>query len=156
MSVPRAVALLLISVYLLFLLDLAWLQFPSHYPQPNVVPFRSMISDWRTGGREWLVNFLGNIVAFIPIGMMPGLARPRSGRVQHAAVFSLALSAMIEVVQYGSGRRVADVDDLILNTAGGVLGYGLLWLALGRRDRTAAAKSGGPAGNLVEGPGGRL
>ena len=59
------------AVYVLFILDLAWLQFPSHYPAPNVVPLRSIIDDWKTGGREWIVNFLGNIVAFIPIGMIP-------------------------------------------------------------------------------------
>jgi glycopeptide antibiotics resistance protein len=29
-------------------------------------------------------------------------------------------------LQYFTGRRVADVDDLILNTAGGVLGYRIL------------------------------
>ncbi len=37
---------------------------------------------------------------------------------------------MIEVVQYTSGRRVADVDDLILNTLGGLLGYGVLALSM--------------------------
>ena len=45
----------------------------------------------------------------------------------HVAVFSLSISFVIEVGQYISGRRVPDVDDLILNTLGGMLGY----LALG-------------------------
>jgi glycopeptide antibiotics resistance protein len=129
MSLRRAVALVLLSAYVLFILDLAWLQFPSHYPPPNAVPLRSIIGDWRTGGREWVVNFLGNIVAFIPIGTIPPLAWPRRARAWHATVFSLCLSAIIESVQYWSGRRVADVDDLLLNTAGGVLGYCVLRLS---------------------------
>ena len=82
MSLRRGVVLLLLWVYVLFILDLAWLQFPSHYPAPNVVPLRSIIDDVKTGGRGWIVNFLGNIVAFIPIGMIPTLAGP--GRLRPA------------------------------------------------------------------------
>lgn len=132
MSVRRA-AVLVLWIYVLFILDLAWLQFPSLHPPVNFTPLHSMIDDWRTGGRALLVNFVGNIVAFIPIGMIPPLARPRRARAGHAAAFCLSLSALIEVVQYMTGRRVADVDDLILNTLGGVLGYGILRFASSRR-----------------------
>jgi len=37
--------------------------------------------------------------------------------------FGLSLSLAIEGGQYLSGRRVTDVDDLILNTLGSLLGY---------------------------------
>ena len=123
MKIRRAVVLLMFAAYVLFLLDLALLQFPARNPAPNFVPLRSIVGDWRSGGREFVVNSLGNIVAFLPIGMIPRLARPRCSGVRNAAVFSLSLSVMIESVQYITGRRVADVDDLILNTLGGVLGY---------------------------------
>jgi glycopeptide antibiotics resistance protein len=123
MSRHRAVILLLLTIYVLFLLDLALLQFPTRNPPTNLVPFNSIIGDWRKGGREFVVNFLGNIVAFVPIGMIPQLARTRRAGAWHAALFSLSLSALIEGVQYATGRRVADVDDLILNTSGGVLGH---------------------------------
>jgi glycopeptide antibiotics resistance protein len=130
MSVCRAVVLLLLSVYVLFILDLALLQFPARHPEPNVVPLRSIVGDWTSGGRGLIVNFVGNIVAFMPIGLIPPLALPRRARTWHSAVFCLSLSAMIETLQYFTGRRVADVDDLILNTAGGVLGYCILSLSL--------------------------
>jgi glycopeptide antibiotics resistance protein len=127
----RIVAQVLLTLYVLFLFDLALIQFPSTNPPPNFIPFHSMIGDWNTGGREFAVNFLGNIVAFMPIGLIPPLARPRSTSARHAGLFCLSLSATIELVQYVSGRRVADVDDLILNTLGGLLGYhALRWLCL--------------------------
>jgi glycopeptide antibiotics resistance protein len=128
MNCRRAAIWTTLTVYLLFLLDLAWLQFPNRDPPTNVVPLRSIIADWKKGGRNFVVNFLGNIVAFVPIGMMPRLARPRRARGWHAALFSFSLSLLIEGVQYASGRRVADVDDLILNTSGGVLGDWILSL----------------------------
>jgi glycopeptide antibiotics resistance protein len=123
MTTQRTVALLSISVYVLFLFDLALLQFPSSNPPPNFIPLHSMIADWTGGGREFVINFVGNIVAFMPIGLMPPLARSRQTTAWHVALFSLSLSAIIEVGQYASGRRVADVDDLMLNTVGGLLGY---------------------------------
>jgi glycopeptide antibiotics resistance protein len=123
MTRRRAVALLGLFVYILLLLDLALLQFPSTHPPTNLVPLHSIIADWRGGGRGFAVNFVGNLVAFMPIGLIPSLARPGRTTVWHVALFGFLLSAGIEVSQYISGRRVADVDDLILNTVGGLLGY---------------------------------
>lgn len=123
MTSRRIVVLLLLVSYVVFLFDLALLQFPSRNPRPNFLPLHSIIGDLRHGGREFVVNFLGNLVAFLPIGLIPPLARPRSTAAWHVAVFCGSLSALIEVLQYASGRRVADIDDLILNTLGGLLGY---------------------------------
>ena len=71
MSLRRAVILLLLTIYVLFILDLAWFQFPGRNPTANVVPFHTIVADCKEGGRDFVVNFLGNIVAFVPIGMMP-------------------------------------------------------------------------------------
>lgn len=76
MTTKRTVALVALSVYVLFLLDLALLQFPSKNPRPNFIPLHSMIADWTAGGRGFVVNFVGNLVAFMPIGLMPSLCGP--------------------------------------------------------------------------------
>jgi glycopeptide antibiotics resistance protein len=146
MSHRRAVFLLLLTIYVLFILDLAWFQFPSRNPTVNVVPFRTIVADWTQGGRDFVVNFLGNIVAFVPIGMVPRVVRSRRGGAGQAALFSLGLSLLIEGVQYASGRRYADVDDLILNTSGGVLGHFMLSFFPARRRGPAAFERQRPAG----------
>jgi glycopeptide antibiotics resistance protein len=122
----RLVLSVVLVAYLLFLFDIAWLRFPATNPKPNWIPFRSMIGDWRTGGWGFVVNFLGNMVAFLPMGLMPPLICGRRVAIWQVAIFSLAISLGIETGQFISGRRVPDIDDLILNTIGGVLGYALL------------------------------
>ena len=132
MTHGRVGILLLLACYALFLLDLALLQFPTANPRANFVPLHSIIGDLGEGGRELVVNFLGNLVAFMPIGLIPPMVQPRATAAWHVALFCLTLSALIEVIQYASGCRVADVDDLILNTIGGLLGYAALQWALPR------------------------
>ena len=91
----------------------------------NFVPFRSIEHDIAKGGPEFVVNFLGNLAAFLPMGwLLPSLLGWRCSAAKVAA-WSLAASLVAEVLQGISGRRVADVDDLILNTLGGLMGYGL-------------------------------
>jgi len=126
--VRRKLLALLLIAYVVFLLDIALFRFPAAHPTPNFIPFRSMIRDWSHGGWPFVINFVGNIVAFVPLGLLPPFIRTRPTKLWHALAFSLSLSLAIECGQLISGRRVPDVDDLILNTMGGVLGY-----SLGRR-----------------------
>jgi glycopeptide antibiotics resistance protein len=60
---------------------------------------------------------------FLPMGFfVPILSRPWTSAFRVALV-CMILSLAIETLQYDSGRRVADIDDVLLNTLGGVLGY---------------------------------
>jgi glycopeptide antibiotics resistance protein len=132
----RTVFFLILAVYILFILDLTLHRFPSRNPPPNFVPFRSMIADWTGEWRGFIINFVGNIVAFMPIGLIPPLLRTRNTKARDVVVFCFCLSAAIEIGQYASARRVADVDDVILNTIGGVLGYSILrWVQFRAADR---------------------
>jgi glycopeptide antibiotics resistance protein len=119
----RVILVIILTAYVGFIAYIALFRFPASHPEPNWTPFRSIINDWRNGGWGFVVNFIGNIIAFLPMGILPPLIRGRRMTLWHAAVFSLSISFAIEAGQYMSGRRVPDVDDLILNTVGGVLGF---------------------------------
>jgi glycopeptide antibiotics resistance protein len=119
----RIILAIVLTAYIVFLLDIALFQFLATNPRPNWVPFHSIRRDWQHGGRRFVVNFVGNIVAFLPMGLLPPFIRPRRTALRHVALFSLAISLTIEAGQYYSGRRVPDVDDLILNTLGGAVGF---------------------------------
>jgi glycopeptide antibiotics resistance protein len=112
-----------LGAYILFIFTIAVCCFPTPNPVPNIVPFRSIIGDWKTGGWPFIVDFIGNIVAFVPMGFVPPLIRRRSIRAWQVALFGVSLSLAIELAQYIGGQRTSDIDDLILNTAGTMVGY---------------------------------
>jgi glycopeptide antibiotics resistance protein len=93
----------------------------------NLVPFREIrrFIKYReiVGWKAFFVNVIGNIIAFVPFGMlMPRL----SGRMKHwylVTLLALEFSFAVEVVQLVLKLGCFDVDDLILNTAGGLFGY---------------------------------
>ena len=74
-----------------------------------------------------LINLLGNVLLFIPIGyLLPKLWR----RQRNFLVFlccALFLIRVIELTQLFTLLGSFDVDDIILNLPGMILGY-LLWL----------------------------
>jgi glycopeptide antibiotics resistance protein len=83
-------------------------------------------------------QLLGNLLLLLPLGVYgPALWRPmRSAAV--VLVVAASVSALIELGQlglaasYGFPVRVADVDDILLNTLGAVLGWAV-WSGVGSR-----------------------
>lgn len=92
----------------------------------NLVPFVRSLELLRYYIRNgyWsaiLVNFPGNIVMFLPIGFFAALLSDKP-RWWKSVLITAALSAFIEFFQLFVARGT-DVDDLILNTLGGLCGY---------------------------------
>ena len=79
------------------------------------------------GGFIWLFIYLfvGNIVWFIPLGAYLVWKAPRH-TVWRAVLIGFLLSLVIEVSQYIFGVGVTEVDDLVLNTAGTLIGAVLM------------------------------
>lgn len=97
----------------------------------NLVPGRTILAYWRhVSLGQQLVNLAGNVLIFAPLGFLPPLLWKRLARWRRAVGLCFCVSLFIECAQLFVGRSV-DVDDLILNTLGGLLGY--LAFALVRR-----------------------
>ena len=73
-------------------------------------------------------NTLGNIVLFFPLGIMLPLISERLRTLKRVLVIALVLSLTIEATQFAlrfvGNPRATDIDDVILNTLGGCLGFG--------------------------------
>jgi len=72
------------------------------------------------------LNILGNIVMFMPLGFLLSLLWSK-WRMPHIVIAALLCSVSIEVMQFFTGRG-ADIDDVILNTLGGITGTFVSWI----------------------------
>ena len=90
----------------------------------NLIPFRIFSDSLRMASQGdttyFLINFLGNIATFLPIGFFPMLLFSRM-TVKKAGLIGFCVSLFIEVCQIFI-QRGCDVDDLLLNTLGALLG----------------------------------
>lgn len=97
----------------------------------NLKPFSTirLFSSKRVSAEYSYKNIGGNIIGFIPLGILLPLLFPflRRFLLLTSAVFLISL--LFETTQLVGGIGVFDVDDLILNTAGGMLGYILYAIA---------------------------
>ena len=81
-----------------------------------------------------VINLFGNIILFVPLGcFLPAVFR----RVRNFGLFlffQTEIIVFIEIVQLFTLLGVCDIDDLILNTLGGVIGYAIFRLRFRKRN----------------------
>ena len=70
--------------------------------------------------RYFCYLFFGNLIWFFPVGILTKL---RGGRLWRAVLVGFLLSLGIETAQFVLGSGVSELDDLILNTLGTLMGY---------------------------------
>jgi len=105
------------------------LQNPNHiFDRPgNFTPFKEIsrgIDSLSIFNPFSSTNLIGNVLAFIPLGVfIPKLLRSGEALFIKVFLFSLTLSLCFEVTQLLLFMGTFDVDDLILNTLGGIAGY---------------------------------
>ena len=93
--------------------------------QINLVPLRT-IAMYLRGHPMAFINLLGNVVVFVPLGFLPPLIWQKWRPFRNMLLLSVAFPLFIEFEQHFIGRS-SDIDDLLLNAMGILLGYAL-WL----------------------------
>lgn len=86
----------------------------------NFVPFKEIMR-YEIGTKLFFKNVLGNLAMFIPYGFFASLCLKLDKKYQSFLLIAFA-SVSIETTQLLIGR-VFDVDDIILNIIGGMIGY---------------------------------
>ena len=166
-----AVALLFLvyaalMIYLLFVRNRAQVQELPYWEQVwnnyNFFPLRTIGNYWDVLTRpeyyvqKWgayavyrhhalsaLVNLLGNLAMFVPLGAFLPAIWQKFRKAWKTLPLCVLIIAVIEAIQLFTLRGRCDVDDLILNMAGIVLGYALWRLfQFFRRRRKLERKEG--------------
>ena len=92
----------------------------------NIIPFKEIFR-YDIGSHKFFRNVMGNIMLFIPFGFLSSYLL-KNRKLGVVTILTIIASLTIEVVQYYIGR-VFDIDDIILNLVGGIVGF-LIYVGL--------------------------
>ena len=111
-----------LPLYLLYIL-LKTIRLHGSYFEISLIPFDTIISFFTHFESYNRFELLGKILLYIPIGILIPLLFSSINNMLRNFVFTLALSllmnSMILVIRFG----FFDIDDIILNVVGGVIGF---------------------------------
>lgn len=119
----------LFTIYMIYLIYLTL--FSSYYGRGyfhrsiNLIPFRTMVEYLNSNYslRIIFTNLFGNIAAFLPMGLLSPLIFKRINSFKRITFIIFTSSLCIEITQYILGVGTLDIDDIILNTLGGICGF---------------------------------
>ena len=98
----------------------------------NLIPF--------SAGPIDAVGYLLNVVLFVPLGFLLPLLWPKEDRFWKILLAGVSFSLLIELSQL-LNLRSTDIDDLLLNTIGAVIGFALFraYAAITKRSKQPEA-----------------
>ncbi|MGC4378809.1 VanZ family protein [Fictibacillus sp. Mic-4] len=101
-------------------------------PSNNYIPFESIYNLTKKAPTVFFKQVFGNILLFAPLGFYLPLVCRKCSKFKHVFFTGLFFSLSIEILQaaisfvIGFRYKVFDIDDIILNTIGTILGFILL------------------------------
>ena len=102
-----------------------------HY---NLIPFHEIMRFIKyrhvLGWKAVVLNIWGNIIAFMPFGTFLPIYTKRCRKIWFTVLYSFELSLIVETLQLVFKVGSFDVDDLLLNTIGGLFGFFVYKLAI--------------------------
>lgn len=108
-------------IYILCLFQVVTFQDPASFgTHNNLSPFKEIFR-YNIGSRLFIKNVIGNLVMFIPYGIFVSIYTKMDKRWGAFLLIAFA-SFSIEITQASIGR-VFDIDDIILNIIGGMIGF---------------------------------
>lgn len=112
--------------YIIFVLELTVFgRGTSHYLQMNLQPFSGYIDAWKKYSLRDLQNCIFNILMFVPLGIFLPLISSKFKKFKWLLLIVLSATLSIETYQTLSGAGIFELDDLMNNSLGGIMGYQL-------------------------------
>ena len=123
---------LLSLAYFLFFAEATGRTFTERTYQYNLIPFheirRFFVYRRQLGFAAVALNLAGNVLAFVPFGVFLPMLVKRVRSLGKTLLLGFEFSLLVEIVQLFSKVGSFDVDDILLNTFGVLVGYVLFRL----------------------------
>ena len=101
----------------------------------QLIPFKALLFDLSPARHTVLLQLLLNIVLFIPMGVFLYLGKRK---LATSVMIGLTVSLVIEIIEFITKTGVFDIDDLIMNTLGTLIGFvaaKLFFSSIARKDK---------------------
>ena len=122
-----------ILIYILFLSRGAMIHYSyaQYFRQfTNFIPFKTIIEyvqRYHNGFRNLsVINLLGNFVLFMPMGALLPCVIHKLDRFWKVTLTVLGMVVMVEIVQGILRVGSVDIDDVLFNVIGAMIGYGII------------------------------
>ena len=119
-SLYKELFTLLFIIYILALFQIVTFQDDVTWSTNNFVPFKEIFR-YKFNSILFFKNVLGNMIMFVPFGFFVS-SYLKNDKLPLTLFLTIIASFSIEVVQLCIGR-VFDVDNIILNVCGGIIGH---------------------------------
>lgn len=132
MKLLKILSWITLVIYILFMIKLLFrdsrgFDYAFSY---NLIPFATIqnyiVNFSSFNFTTWFLNLFGNVIAFMPLGFLVPVLFKKVNGYKRVLVLSFLCTVLVEVMQLLLRRGSFDVDDIILNTLGGLAGYCVL------------------------------
>ncbi len=111
-----------------------------HIEMCNIVPFKTIfeyfqrLAEHTINTNTVVMNLLVNLILFLPMGMaIPVLFEKKINKFWKFLLFIIFITFLVEIIQFITLSGSTDIDDIILNTISGCIGYGIVQLKFVRK-----------------------
>lgn len=131
-NTKREISISIFFIYFLILINLTICKMSAlsisfeHNSHINYIPLIETVRMFQhniLGAPNAIFNVIGNILAFLPLGFFIPLLFEKKNKIGVIALYGFLTSLLIETIQYFTAYNLTDIDDIIFNTLGAILGY---------------------------------
>ena len=114
----------------IFYSDMSLLEYIKY--STNVIPFKSIIRyikalfDGSMNMSIPITNIAGNLILFLPMGIYLPFFIKKINKIGIYSICIIVVIFLVELIQLLTRRGIFDIDDLILNMSGALIGY-VIW-----------------------------
>ncbi len=118
-----------LALFLVYLLGLAYITIINRIGTTQTTVFLSPFSSLadirkESGSTDYVNHMLMNVAMFVPMGMLlPAIYPDKLNKLLYAFAIGMMTTTIIETTQYMLHLGQYDIDDMIANTAGALVGF---------------------------------
>ena len=129
-NIKKVIIFCILFCYIVIVIGATIFIRPGVYEHANLNLFSSYIEAWNNYSKSYWRNIILNILMFVPFGFLLPLFSDRFKKFYWTLSLGFLFTFGIEATQYITKRGIFEVDDIMNNWIGAIIGYSLVMFLL--------------------------